>query len=400
MQPSRTDPLILFSGGYNGEIVTLRFNPSSSQLERIATTKNGGEAPTWLTLSPDGKLLFATDEHGGLLTSFAIEDDFSLRFNSAIPVGGDAACHSTLLDTTPRKLLTATYMGELVTSHGIFSGGDFVPDESQVQRLSVTDVGKLGSHETRQEQRHPHGVHLDPKGKTIIVPDLGTDELRVFKVLPDGNLEYVIGGETKLAPGTGPRHCMFAKTRQGKDIMYVMEELGNSVSVFDVNYDGEDESQVPKFRRLQPSVSLLPPEPTAQQSPFEKWHSAEIKITPDSRYLIASNRAEDHDPYNGKREGDPDLFAIFKVNDNGTLDENSKRLTTSFGRAPRHFSLSNESLIAQRQGQKWQSGDELYLAVAHHDSDEIVIAKVGKEAELVEVARLQDVGRPGVVIWA
>ncbi|KAK4055653.1 hypothetical protein OIV83_000199 [Microbotryomycetes sp. JL201] len=390
----------LYAGGYLGEIVTLRFTPghagSNATLERVGSTSMAGEAPTWLTLSPDSKLLFSTDELGGLLSSFEIERD-SLRHLSSIPVGGEWPCHSTLLDSTPRKLLSATYKGQLVTSHTIFSSGDFVPDESYVQRLSVEGVGELGPHKTRQDSRHPHGVHIDPKGKAVVVPDLGTDQLRLFRVLPDGQIEYVIGGETRTEPASGPRHCLFAKSRIGQDVMYVLNELSNSVSVYSVTYDRDESAEsLPRFSVLQSSVSLLPPQPTSRQSPFEKWHAAEVKVTPDLRHLIASNRAEDHDPHNGTREGDPDLFATFALRDDGTLDEESKQTVTSFGRAPRHFSLSSES----RTRASWKQGDDLYLAVAHHDSDEVVVAQVRDNAELVEVARLQGLARPGVVIWA
>ncbi|KAM0788816.1 hypothetical protein ACM66B_002902 [Microbotryomycetes sp. NB124-2] len=400
---SSSDSFKLYAGGYNGEIVTLRFTPGdgdqSPKLERVSSSNMGGEAPTWLTLSSDNKLLFSTDELGGMLASFEVEGD-SLRHLSSIPTGGEWPCHSTLLNTSPRRLLSATYKGQLVTSHAVFSSGDFVPDESHVQRLSVEGVGQLGPHKTRQESRHPHGVHVDPRGKHVIVPDLGTDELRLFKILSDGQIEYVVGGEMATEPGSGPRHCLFCKSRNGQDVMCVLNELSNSVSVYTVSYEDDDTSNesVPRFKRVQSQVSLLPPQPTSRQSSFETWHAAEVKITPDLRHLIASNRADDHDPHNGSREGDPDLFAIFKLAEDGTIDETSKKTTSSFGRAPRHFALSSES---PTRGVELKQGDVLYLAVAHHDSDEVVIAQVTEQdAELIEVARLRDVSRPGVVIWA
>lgn len=285
-------------------------------------------------------------------------------------------------------------MGQLVTTHTVFSGGDFVADESQVDRLSVKDVGNLGPHKKRQEQTHPHGAHPDPRTKVVVVPDLGTDQLRLLKIRSNGTVEYLVDKEIQLEPGSGPRHCLVERTRHGQDVMYVLNELSNSVSTFSVSYPSEDEDGLPRFEPLQSSVSLLPREPTSRQSSFDHWHAAEVKLTPDLRYLIASNRAENHDPYNGSRDGDPDLLAVFNVNDDGTIDTASKRLMSSFGRAPRHFSMSSESI-----DRPWSKGDRVWVAIAHHDSNDVVIASVEDDGQLTEVARLEDVGRPGVVIW-
>jgi hypothetical protein len=49
-------PILLFTGGYEGRIETLAFSPSANPptLTRIASVESG-EAPTWLTLTPDGR---------------------------------------------------------------------------------------------------------------------------------------------------------------------------------------------------------------------------------------------------------------------------------------------------------------------------------------------------------
>jgi 6-phosphogluconolactonase len=104
-------------------------------------------------------------------------------------------------------------------------------------------------------------------------------------------------------------------------------------------------------------------------------------VTPDHLTVIASNRAEGYHPLNGTKEGDKDLFAIFDISADSTLVEGSKQLVQSGGRAPRHFTLSSEGIKLQDEQGKW-------LAVAHHDSDEIVIFELGKGGALKGVARL------------
>lgn len=48
---------MLFCGGYEGRIVTLEFDTAARTLQAVATSKEGGNAPTWLELSEDRKHL-------------------------------------------------------------------------------------------------------------------------------------------------------------------------------------------------------------------------------------------------------------------------------------------------------------------------------------------------------
>lgn len=259
----------------------------------------------------------------------------------------------------------------------------------------------LGPIEWRQEQAHPHGAHPDPTGTVIVVPDLGTDDLRILHV--DTATGAVTTGEViHQQPGDGPRHVLFGPLRATDNAaheasLYVMNELDNSLSVLRVSYPpkGSPLPPHPTFTPIQNRISLLPPQPFAHQTSFESWHSAELVLSPCGRFLVASNRAEGHDPLAGTREGPEDLLAVFEVKSDGTLLEKSRKLVSSGGRAPRHISFSSESIL-----HPWKSTDPAYLAVALHDSNDIVIFDFSAGGELEEVARLGDVGRPGIVLWA
>ena len=49
---------LLFAGGYQGQIITLSFDPTARPaLKRISATTEAGIAPTWLCLSRDGAYL-------------------------------------------------------------------------------------------------------------------------------------------------------------------------------------------------------------------------------------------------------------------------------------------------------------------------------------------------------
>ena len=77
------------------------------------------------------------------------------------------------------------------------------------------------------------------------------------------------------------------------------------------------------------------------------------------------------------------------------LDDEARVLVSAFGRAPRHFEF------APVEGKA-----EQLVALALHDTDEVVIAQLvvpeveGERVRLVEKARMGNAGRPGVVMWA
>lgn len=291
--------------------------------------------------------------------------------------------------TTPPRLITTTYKGGIITNFPLP-----LDPTAEAQSINVLGTAEPGPHPTRQHQVHPHGVHLDPLSRVLVVPDLGADRLIVFAVDPSSGLLSPLP-DVPLQPGDGPRHVLFDHNRPGPGpttILYVLNELDNSLSSFSVDYP-TDSTDAPTFTPLEQRISLLPPSPVGTQSAFSHWHAAELKVTPDHLTLFASNRAEDHAPLKGTKEGEPDVFAVFDIAPaTGKLE--NRRIRTTFGRAPRHFSLGSES---QKRGER--AGK--YVAIAQHDSNEVIIAElVGESKELKEVARLEGAGRPGIVLWA
>ncbi|GAA6016118.1 hypothetical protein JCM10207_004450 [Rhodosporidiobolus poonsookiae] len=393
-------PYLLFTGGYvDGEILILAFDPVAGTLKEVSKASNIGNAPTWLVPSSDGKFLYAADEWGepeGELIALEVLDEGKLTRLSTVKSGGLWPCHSGLLaSATPARLLTTNYKGATLSSVALLPSGDF-DKLHPVQLVPFFEQATLGPNTQRQEQAHPHGAHVDPRGVVCVVPDLGTDELRLVGIKPDGEMEAL--ESIALESGDGPRHVLFA----GEDRLYVLNELSNSISVFSYAYPpSSSASPYPSFTLLQSRVSLLPPSPMAHQSSFASWHAAELAVTPDGRTLIASNRAEGHDPLHGTREGPHDLLAVFALRRDGTLDEASRKLVDCGGRAPRHFALSSESVRLKGKGDKAVE-EGRYLAVANHDSDDIVVFERTGEAgrELREVARREGVARAGIVLWA
>jgi 6-phosphogluconolactonase len=117
--------------------------------------------------------------------------------------------------------------------------------------------------------------------------------------------------ETKIEPGSGPRHFVFHPSEQR--YAYVINELNGTVTAF--IFDAEQGS-------LQPiqTISTLPADFTAENN------CADIHISPDGAFLYASNRGHDS-------------IAVFRVHlEDGTLSF-VEHVSTQ-GKTPRNFTLS------------------------------------------------------------
>ncbi|GAA5821850.1 hypothetical protein JCM10212_007042 [Sporobolomyces blumeae] len=390
----------LLVGGYEGKIHTVEFAPrASAPTLEIVSTLECGLAPTWLTLSPDGKKVYTLDEWAepGDATALAVGERGQLSKLSKASTDGLWPCHSCIITPlTKPRLVSTNYKGASVSLIPLLSSGDVDSRPSAHELVRYSGSRKPGPHPDRQQQDHPHGAHVDPKGTIIVIPDLGTDDLRVLGIKEDGQVEPL--AEIELNAGDGPRHVLFSKTG---DRLYVINELDNSLSVLSVDYPASSASpragRYPSISRLQMNVSILPSNPMPHQVSFATWHCAELVLSPDGRFLYASNRAEAHDPLGGSREGPEDLVAIFEVRPDGTLDEATRKLVPCGGRAPRHLSLSSESVEYADKGVE-DVDQGRWMAVSCHDSDELIVFERDGQ-ELREKARLRDVGRPAVAVW-
>ena len=95
-----------------------------------------------------------------------------------------------------------------------------------------------GPNPTRQDAPHPHQATLDPTGRFVLVPDLGADVIRLFRVDgKSGILEPL--ADYSVPAGSGPRHVAFYESGPragGGVVMYLVSELANSLTAFDVTY--------------------------------------------------------------------------------------------------------------------------------------------------------------------
>jgi 6-phosphogluconolactonase len=111
------------------------------------------------------------------------------------------------------------------------------------------------------------------------VPDLGTDNIHIFKVADDQS-SISAHGVAGTVPGGGPRHMRFSA--DGKFI-YLLNELALSVTTFKWN------AAAGTAERLTTTQSL--PDEVKAKEAFNS--AAEILVHPNGKFVWSSNRGHD-----------------------------------------------------------------------------------------------------------
>jgi 6-phosphogluconolactonase len=281
------------------------------------------ENPSFLALHPGGRVLYAVNEtrtFGGAATgavsAFAIDDATGnlTRLNQQASGGGDP-CHLAV-GRGGGNVLVANYSGGSVAVLPLTVDGSLRP-ASVVLRHAGT-----GPNRERQEGPHAHAILLDPAERFALAADLGADRIFVYHFgAAAGSLEPNSPESAALGPGSGPRHLAWHPS--GK-FLYAINELRSTVTAF--RYDAERGS-IESFQ----TITTLPAGFSGQNL------AAEIAVSPDGRFLYASNRGDDS-------------LAVFRIDSASGAVAPAGRVATG-GRTPRHFAIepSGRWLLAANQ---------------------------------------------------
>ncbi len=296
-----------------------RFNEMSGEATYLSGLK-GVPNPSFLAPTADGKLVYSVGE-GGKSTAHTLSFDKATGYLALLntqETGSSGPCHINL-SPKERFVVTANYMGGSITV--------FPLDENRLLGADKQVIPFKGSsvNPNRQRQPHLHCIMFSPDGKILLANDLGTDRVHTFPLHED---EATLLREGELIdipvkPGSGPRHLAFHPNGR---FAYLINELSGQVTTFGYK-DG----------RLDPLQYIASDTVNAQGS-------ADIHLSPDGRFLYASNRLK------------ADGIAIFSVDKKtGLLTRIGYQPT---GIHPRNFALSP---------------DGSYLLVACRDTHEIQI---------------------------
>ena len=234
--------------------------------------------PGFLAMHPKLDCLYAVGSVAGQasVAAFKIEKDgkkSSLLYLNSVEIGDGGAAHLAV-DDSGKTLLTAQYGGGSV---GVFS---LHHDGSLNQRTQLVEhEGGSKVVARRQESPHPHWVGFSPDNRFAFVPDLGLDQVVIYKVDVE-NSRIERHGVGQGVPGGGPRHMKFHPN--GKWI-YLLNELTLSVTLFD--YDAEQGTMTPRR-----TFNAVPQEQLLKEK-FKS--SSEIRVHPNGQFVYSANRGHD-----------------------------------------------------------------------------------------------------------
>ena len=344
----------LFVGTYtSGEskgIYVFTFDQKTGELTERSVAENVSN-PSFLSLSPNKQFLYASNENGGNepgeISSFRYDKTSGkLTFINKVASGGDHPCYVT---STGKHVIAGNYTGGNLSVMPV-KNGELQPPVQVLQHEGSS------INTERQEKAHVHATILSPDKKYLFVPDLGMDEIWIYPYREDAEkpVDENKPVRVKIAEGTGPRHLVFS--RNGK-FVFVIQELSGTVS---------------SYRFSKGNMKLIQSISSHPSNYLGELGSADIHLSPDGKYLYASNR------------GNSNTIAIFKV-DGGSGKLKLRDIIPTKGLKPRNFAID-------------PSGN--FLLVANQESNTIVVFKRNQSNGSLTYSGMQaKVGNPVCLLF-
>ncbi|RZK83077.1 MAG: lactonase family protein [Pedobacter sp.] len=308
------------NSGKSEGIYSYDFNPLSGTATLKSVAK-GVSNPSYLSVTPDKKFLYAVSESGDASTVSAFtlnpasgKVDFINKQSSA----GADPCYITANAT---HVIIANYSSGNIVVYGRNADG------SLTEPLQVIQHTGKSVDATRQTSAHAHMVKFTPDKKYLICTDLGEDLTYVYNYNPKGkDKTLTVKTIVKSNPGSGPRHLTF--TPNGK-FAYVAHEFTGIVTAYTYNNGN--------FKKIQEIGSVA-------ENHKGRIDAADIHVSPDGKFLYESNR------------GDANTINVFSIYPTGRLAFVSR--VSTMGKGPRNFTIDKTGK---------------FVLVANQNSDEVVI---------------------------
>lgn len=330
--------MYMFVGTYTSQegskgIYVYKFDTDTGRSDSVSMVEVAN--PSYLTISNDEKFVYSVGENGkndSFAHSFSFDKESGrLTLLNSQYTQGSSPAYITL-DVNGNNALTANYGGGSISQFNINSDGTL----SALSNLFQFE-GK-GTDSTRQQKPHLHSVRYSPDGSYMFAADLGTDRIYRYK-----SINSVFEGQPALLKsdtaiittpaGTGPRHFDFHPSGL---YFYLLGELSGEVIVYDYNMGDLKQKQ------------------TILADTVGARASADIHVSPNGKFLYASNRLE------------ADGIAIFKIDSqDGTLTKVGYQLTAKH---PRNFAITPNGK---------------FLLVAGRDDNVIEVYSIDKETGLL-----------------
>lgn len=299
--------------------------------------------PSFLCVDAQKKKIYAVNEmkeykgaFGGGVTQLSYAGDV-LTPERDMGTGATDPCHIELAPNG-QFLSVANFASGAVTVFPLDAAGN-------ITGRQIFQHEGSGIHPIRQRGPHAHATVFLAQENLMFVPDLGIDAVKAYRyegstVTPAPEFDFFV------EPGSGPRSGVFSSDFQ---YFYLIHEIGSQVSCY-ANDHG-------KMTRIG-LVDTLPEDVERAANICSDLH-----LTPDGRYLYASNRGHDS-------------LCCYRVEADGTLTLLHR--VPCGGRTPRNFAIDPTGK---------------YLLVGNQDSDTIALFAIEADGNLTALG-LTELGSP------
>lgn len=328
-----------FEGRGSEGLYVFEFDRNEESFRHIQTV-SGRQGPNFQAVHPGGEYLYSVSddpvdpEQGeSTISAYKIDRETGeLTLINEQPVDGSGICHVSA-DPLGKFVYVANYGSGSLSSFIVSDDGSLSGAADRVQHEGSS------VNEQRQRAPHAHSTIPSPDGRFIYASDLGIDKIMIYEVDREtGELNPAETPWFDVEPGAGPRHFTF---HPDGNYAYSVEELTSTVTALSVD---DATGALMEVER----VDMLPDD-------FEEdsW-AADIHISPDGRFLYASNRGHDS-------------LVIFEI-DPATGRLNLTGHESTRGGHPRNFGID--------------AGGE-YVFVANRDDDHVVLFKRDTETGML-----------------
>ncbi len=328
----------------------LVFQRETGEVKLLFTA--GLTQPTFVTTGPaDGNTCYVTREctrtAGAGVGAFQVVNlpggGYDFHELGYVDVPCDEPCH---LAVSPdrRSLYVACYGSGNLLNYALESDGRIGELRQDLQHTGS------GPHPRRQEAPHAHCALVDSKRSLLYQSDLGTDQIYVYRIGPDGLLTQRPEWTVNTPPGAGPRH--FCPCPQ-QEFLFLISELKPIVSVYRLTATGPKEHQHLTYLST------------------DSAKGSAIAASPDGLFVYAGERSEN-------------IIAVFEFTPATGRLSLLERVSTH-GEVPRDIILSPDG--------KW-------LIVANQDSHDLCFfSRDTASGRLRYSHRYDNIGSPAGLWW-
>ena len=317
-----------YTSGKSEGLYVYKFNSADGTAKEISHVKTSN--PSFVSVSADERYVYAVQEDalgngiGGKVSAFSFNKQTgSLNFINQQPSGGDHPCYISV-DKTGKWVAVGNYTSGSLAILPVMANGGVAAATTVIKHEG------FGPDKARQTSPHVHCTYFSADNRFLFVPDLGLDKIMIYAFDEiTGKLTPAKQPFAQSVGGAGPRHICINPNNK---FAYLTEEMSGTVVAFKYKKG--------KLKPIQ-RIRVLPAGDASNAG------CADIHISPDGKFLYASNRA------------DLNNIAIFSINaKNGKLTFITNQST--LGKTPRNFNFD-------------PSGH--FLLVANQNSDEEVVFK-------------------------